>query len=117
MSYSARNAAGVALRELEAGRWVVILMPDVSHFRSLGLVGDGVNLTMPRRGIFVRSATSHSSLLCAAVDTLIVVGDCEPEGVDLAKEHMLRASSSPKVILIPGPGCCVGVIEGPEIWS
>ena len=112
MNYEANVAAEIALDEVANDRYVVILMRDQSQFRSLELAEYGaLNLTMPRAGIFVRSATCHSSLISLAVDTLIIVGDCDPEGVELAKEHLLRGVMSPKVIVIPE----IQVITGWEI--
>lgn len=50
--------------------------------------------------IFTRSSKGHASLKSVAVSTLIIVGKCNEQGVNLAKER-LRGSLNKKLIYVP----------------
>ena len=104
-------AAEIAIDRWTDGNSVVILVPKEKDIASVKMLGCG-NSYMPRDRLFVRASTVQSSLLSLRVSTLIVVGDCCPEGVKLAKE-MLYCHTDATLIIIPD----IKTIEGSDIWK
>ena len=95
-----KTAFELAIGELEAGRNVMVLVPDMSWT-------DGTFLTTSpsdsRGALHIRCTSHHSGLKAVAIDTLILVEPTadtwDAAGGALARER-LRTSPHPRVIKV-----------------